>query len=439
MNENNSSGVIRTAHGEKADVSSARPSKLSHNYLAKILCIVAAFVLWLYVMQVESPEFEHVVESVPVSLENASVLRDESGLSVYAGSGNKINVTVAGKKSIVTKLTADDISAYIDLSKVKDAGRHSLEVSVELPEDVTLVEDSLPNVTVYVDEKESISLPVSEKLVNFVLESPYELGEIDFEFDTVNVTGPKNRISNLAGALVTINMENRKSSFVTSADITLIDKMGNLSDMNYLSMSESEMNVTVPIYITKEVPVEVRFKHGLVDPSLVSVTCEPPSFTLKGDAAKFSDGVSVLEKIEIDETTILSTPYTETREVAVRDGITVSAESTEVKITIDYDVSVKTRLMAVREIKVTGAHEDLNYELLSDNLLVTLRGDADQLNALNSTDISAVVDLEGFDPISSGVITRYADITFDSENTDGIFVVGTYPVQVKLNQNESQD
>lgn len=179
MNENNSSGVIRTAHGEKADVSSARPSKLSHNYLAKILCIVAAFVLWLYVMQVESPEFEHVVESVPVSLENASVLRDESGLSVYAGSGNKINVTVAGKKSIVTKLTADDISAYIDLSKVKDAGRHSLEVSVELPEDVTLVEDSLPNVTVYVDEKESISLPVSEKLVNFVLESPYEFGEID--------------------------------------------------------------------------------------------------------------------------------------------------------------------------------------------------------------------------------------------------------------------
>lgn len=435
MNQNNNGGVIRRAVNEKNTVSSSNTH--SRNYLPKILCVVAAFVLWLYVMQVESPEYEHEITSVPVELENAGILHNDAGLSVYAGSGSRINITVAGKKSIVTKLSAEDVKAYIDLSKVKEAGRHSLEVSFDLPDDVTLVGGEPSTVNVYVDETASVSLPVSEKLVNFVLESPYELGEIDFEFDTVTVTGPSNRINDLAGAVVSINMDNRRSSFVTNSAITLVDKLGNATDMNYLSLSESEMQVSVPIYLTREVPIEVRFKHGLVADELVNVTCEPASITVKGDAAKFDDGTALVEKIEIDERMILSTPYTELREVVLRDGLSVSSGSTEVRISVEYDRSVRTREIAVSDIKVTGAHADLEYEVINENILVVLRGKTGELEKIKATDLSATVDLEGFDSESSGVVTKYAAITVDAEDSDGVFVLGTYPVQVKINQNEA--
>lgn len=433
MNKMDKDGVIRSVH-ENSDHTTQKPSR---NYIPKILCVLAAFVLWIYVMQVESPEYEQEITSVPVELENAASLSEASGLSVYSGSGNRISLTVAGKKSIVSKLKAEDVSAYIDLSRVKEAGRHSLDVSVDLPDDVTLVDCEPSTVTVYVDEMDSISLPVSEKLVNFVLESPYELGEIAFEFDTVNVTGPKNRISNLAGAVVTINMEDRKSTFVTNSAITLVDKSGNLSDMNYLSMSESEMNVTVPIYLTKDVPVEVRFKYGLVDASHVKVTCEPSSFSLKGDAAKFSDGTSLIEKIEIDETAVIETPYTEIREVVVRDGLTASAESTSVKITVEYDSTVKTRQIAVSDIKVKGAPSDLKYEIADGNILVMLRGNASEIDSVKASDISATIDLEGFDSSSSGVITKNATVTVNAQDADSVFVLGTYPVKITINSNES--
>ena len=433
MNKMNKDGVIRSVH-ENSDHSTKKPSR---NYISKVLCVLAAFVLWIYVMQVESPDYEQKITSVPVELENAASLSEASGLSVYSGSGNRISLTVAGKKSIVSKLKAEDVNAYIDLSRVKEAGRHSLDVSVDLPDDVTLVDCEPSTVTVYVDEMDSISLPVSEKLVNFVLESPYELGEIDFEFDTVNVTGPKNRISNLAGAVVTINMENRKSTFVTNSSITLVDKSGNLSDMNYLSMSESEMSVTVPIYLTKDVPVEVRFKYGLVDTSHVKVTCEPSSFSLKGDAAKFSDGASLIEKIEIDETAVIETPYTEIREVVIRDGLTASAESTSVKITVEYDSTVKTRQIAVSNIKVKGAPSNLKYEIADDNILVMLRGNASEIDSVKASDISATIDLEGFDSSSSGVITKNATVTVNAQDADSVFVLGTYPVKITINSNES--
>ena len=433
MNKMDKDGVIRSVH-ENSDHTTQKPSR---NYIPKILCVLAAFVLWIYVMQVESPEYEQEITSVPVELENAASLSEASGLSVYSGSGNRISLTVAGKKSIVSKLKAEDVSAYIDLSRVKEAGRHSLDVSVDLPDDVTLVDCEPSTVTVYVDEMDSISLPVSEKLVNFVLESPYELGEIAFEFDTVNVTGPKNRISNLAGAVVTINMEDRKSTFVTNSAITLVDKSGNLSDMNYLSMSESEMNVTVPIYLTKDVPVEVRFKYGLVDASHVKVTCEPSSFSLKGDAAKFSGGTSLIEKIEIDETAVIETPYTEIREVVVRDGLTASAESTSVKITVEYDSTVKTRQIAVSDIKVKGAPSNLKYEIADGNILVMLRGNASEIDSVKASDISATIDLEGFDSSSSGVITKNATVTVNAQDADSVFVLGTYPVKITINSNES--
>ena len=433
MNENIDAGVIRSANENEGTSREKRPSR---HLLPKILCILAAFVLWLYVMQVESPEYEHEITSVAVVLENESVLHSEAGLSVYSGSGNRINVTVAGKKSIVTKLAADDVKAYIDLSHVKGAGRHSLEVSFDLPEDVTLVAVEPATVMVYVDETVSVSLPVSEKLVNFVMESPYELGEIDFEFDTVTVTGPRNKINNLASAVVQLDMEDKRSTFVTSSDILLIDKVGNLADMDYLSLSEQEMNVTVPIYMTRDVPVEVMFMHGLVDPDLIKVTCDPATVELKGDAAKFTDTAVLLDKIEIDDSAILTAPYTVIRQITARDGLKINSDSNEVKITVEYDSKIRTREFSIDKIKINGMKSGLEYTAVDSALLVKLRGLSDEIGKIKATDISAVVDLEDFDAANSGVITKNAEIKVSVTGTDSVFAVGTYPVKVKITQNE---
>ena len=430
MNKKDIGGTVRTA---VSDNSTKISRKRSHNLIPKIFCLLAAFVLWLYVMQVESPEYEDVITSVPVRLENTAALQDSEGLSVYSGTGNSINVRVSGKKSIVSKIKAEDIRAYLDLSIIDVAGRHSLDVLIDLPEGVSLVEAEPRKVPVYVDEIDTITLKVTEKLIDFVLESPYELGKIDFEFDTVTVTGPKNRLASITSAQVAINMSGKKSSFVTTGAISLFDRNGVAVDMSYLSLSATEMNVSVPIYQTKEIPVEVGFKHGLLDPSLVRITTAPETVTVRGDASKFTENASVLEKILIDEKLITSTPYTITLQASAISDIVVAPEDSEIKITIEFDSSLKTKLIKVTDIKAKNADSNLEYEILDESIWVTLRGVASELDLIDSEDITAEIDLSDFEQGNSGVFSRDATIIINSENAGSVFEIGTHPVQIKIN------
>ena len=82
MNKNNAPvTVIRPEEG-------STPMKRGHAWGAKIVCLLLAFIIWLYVMQVDSPKHEEVFHSIPVELTNTQVLDGESGLSVYSGYGN---------------------------------------------------------------------------------------------------------------------------------------------------------------------------------------------------------------------------------------------------------------------------------------------------------------------------------------------------------------
>lgn len=439
MNEKKSSGVIR--HAAHDSETSAKKSTAA-SVVPKILCVFAAFVLWLYVMQVESPEYEYEITSVPVELENARALQDDSGLSVYAGSVNRINVTVAGKKSIVTKLSADDIKATVDLSRIKEAGRHSLDISFDLPEDVTLVSGEPSSVTVYVDETDTVSLPISVKFKDAsVIVKPYESGKPTTDIDTVTVTGPKMRLNELESAVVSIEMASLKSTFTTSAEIFLVDERGNSVDMSYFSMSETMANVTVPIYLEREYQINdlVKFKYGLVDASHVTVSCEPEVLKIKGDAAKLEGDALPFETIEIDETLIGSLPYTETRNITLGDGMTLISDSTQIKITVQYDSTIRTREITVTDIKVTGNHSDLKCEIQNESLSVTLRGPASELDKIKASDVTAMVELDGIDPASSGNISRPAVIKIDAEDAEGVFAIGSNSVQIKLTPSGEDD
>lgn len=160
-NDNEKIGTVREADAVKENGSKNNIG--GKNLIPKILCVVAAFVLWLYVMQVESPEYTETISSVAVSLQNTSVLQSESGLSVYNGGNERINVELSGKKSVISGLKSDDIKAYADVSRIKEAGRHSLDVYVDLPDGVSIVKPEPSTVTVFADETKSVSLPIKEK------------------------------------------------------------------------------------------------------------------------------------------------------------------------------------------------------------------------------------------------------------------------------------
>ena len=137
--------------------------KRKYNIIPKIMCLAAAFVLWLYVMQIDSVDTESTFTGVRVYLENTSEIESRNGLFVYSGDGTLVNVTVTGRKSVINSYTSDDIRVEADLSGVTAAGIYDIKLSARLPNGLTLSGMSADTIPVYVDERDKKTLEVESK------------------------------------------------------------------------------------------------------------------------------------------------------------------------------------------------------------------------------------------------------------------------------------
>ena len=108
------------------------------NVLPKIFCILVAFLIWLYVTAVESPDHEETITFVPIELVGASTIESEHNLSVVSGRDIKIDLVVRGQQSTISKYNVDDYNVIADISGLNSAGRYTIDLHFDMPSGVTL-------------------------------------------------------------------------------------------------------------------------------------------------------------------------------------------------------------------------------------------------------------------------------------------------------------
>ncbi len=399
------------------------------NWIARALCLLIAFVIWLYVMQTDNQEHQETYYSLDVVLTNTAVLEGTNGLSVYSGYGNVIDVTVVGQRSVVRKVTAEDIRVTADVSGITEAGFFAVPIQVTLPSGVSLVSTSQSTVQVYCDEKASKVVGVRARISQFMMASHLEMGELEPEFETVVVTGPKEALDEIEYAQITLELGSISASMTASGKLYLIDKNGARLENPYLKLSRSEVTVQVPVYTYKTLPLTAAYKYGYFNSDNVRVTIVPSTLRVRGDPAVI-DRLTELVVTTIDEKKI-SGEITQLVPLYLDDGV-IAADGTEnVTLTVT-PVGTPTAIFTVTDIDVTGA-VGISYQILDTSLSVTVRGTLEQLSRLRATDFSAVIDLSGYSADSAGVIREPAVIRIDSVYADGVYEIGDYTVQVKLN------
>ncbi len=420
MNQDAGKETVLNAAGE------VRPKRKKSDWVAKVLCLLAAFIIWFYVMQVDSPDHEETF-SVDVTLTNTAAMETVSGLSIYNGYGTTVDVTVTGKKSVIGKLTSEDFRVTADVSSIDVAGFHAVPVNVELPAGLTLSSVSQNTVQIYADEKSSKVVDIRAKIESFV--SQYEVGEPRPAIETVTVTGPKSALDEIEYAQISLTLGNINASMNASGALVLIDKNGGVLNNPYLRLSRKDVLVNIPVYTTKTLPVTVNYKYGYFNDTNVRVTINPQKLALRGDPAVLN-AMSELVATTLDEKRITG-DVTQLVALALPEGMTVHNGAASVLVTVQH-LNTRTASFTVTNIEVTGA-QDLDYELATDALEVTVRGTPQQLAQLKNADFAAVIDLSGYAATSSGEVTTPATILIDSEVAEGVYEIGDYGMKVKLN------
>lgn len=438
MNNDNNENRVDTSEVQAeysadiiSDVDAVPDTKVRRklNIIPKIICLLFAVLIWYYVMQVDNPDYQQTFNGIKVNLVNSDELTNR-GLSIFTGTNYSADLTVSGKKSVISKYTSEDIVVQADILKsYTSPGMQVVDLDVTLPSGLSLVNQD-NTISVFVDEKTSVKIPITvDQRTGATTSGDYEPGTLAPEFSEITVKGPKTIVDNVDHATVKADFSEfgvLESTTTTDGTVVLFNKDGDELSSAYLSIDYTTMKVTFPIYLTRELPLTVSYKNGLYNDSNVSVSITPETAQVKGDASyiKKLDNieVAVIDEKQIEKDKTLTFELVPTDDYTFADDIA----TVDVKIT---NVGTITRIYRVTNFSVNKGGKD--FKITNEYVDVTLRGPAAKLEAISADDITVRCDLSDFNELSNG---EYDATIAISGNPSDVWEIGTYKLTVSVTQ-----
>lgn len=396
--------------------------------IPKIACVFCAFIIWLYVMEVDSPDYTAEFGDVEVKLSGVSALESGYNLSVFSGYDTTVDVSVKGQKSVISRYSSSDINVTADVSDITESGKYTLDLFFDLPSGLTLEKSSLSQINLYVDERASKAIDVRSKLTSVTIPENCELGDLTADSEYVTVTGPKGALDEVDHALVSLDAGSIESSVTMVGEVSLISVSGDVIVNPYLRLSKSDMKVTVPVYTYKEITLAADSKYGFFNSDNTRITIDPPQVTVKGDPNVLSK-LDELTITTLDEKNIKS-DSTLMVKLNLPDNVTLAdGEPSSVNVRVQR-IGCATRSLTVKNIELTGT-QGMDCTLLTTALSVTVVGDEKSVQALSADDITLVADLSDHIAAGSDLLYAAATVKIDSESGE-VYELGTYSIQVRI-------
>ena len=419
MNENEVKNEVLSEDAE--ELASPKKKNKIADFVAKIGCLFIAFFLWYYAAAVDTSLSEDVFTSVPVKIVNTG------SFSVLSGDDVTIDIKVSGKRTLMSRLSAGDITAFVDVSDITEPGKHQCTIQFDLPNGVNLVKASAGSISVYVDDAEMKEIPVKVTVTNYMLEEGYELGLSDITTDVrhIFVKGPKAVLDRIDHARLTADIGRVTRTVRYNGNLTLIDVGGNAVNNSYVTMNVASATATIPVYKYRDVPVTIRYKHGYFNVGNCTVTVNPATVRIRGEA-DVVDAVKL--EYELDEKTISKNTSYDVG-VSLPDSVQNVTGVQNIKLNVELK-GMTTRTLTLYNLTVNNPG-GLSYDTILGPIEVTLCGRTSDLSGITASDITPVVDLSSQSG-GSGTVTAPVLIRIGGAYQGKVYEFGSYTVAVKI-------
>ena len=396
----------------------------------KLICLFIAFVLWIYVMEIDSPDYEHVFEDVPVTVVGTTQLENDKNLSVFSGYDALVDVTVKGQKTVISKYSEKDIIATVDVSEIEKSGMYTLQLFFDTPSGITLIDTSANELNMFIDKRTTANITLEAELKGYTLStSEYALGDVTCEVDTITVTGPESVLNEIDHGLVEVNMgdEQLVQSLTTNGTVVLKNQNGENIESRYVKLSKPTVQVNVPVYGFKDVLLKTVTKHGFYTKDNSTVTVTPETVRVKGEPAVLQN-LNHIELATIDEKLVNDNTDLIVDIPLPENVYAVEGQPTEANISVELNGFTK-KTFIVDNIKIRNS-EGKKVKALDESVAVTVMGESELMKDLTAEDITVSVDFTSFKE-NIGIVYAAADIEFDVKSDGIIYEIGVYSVQIQ--------
>jgi YbbR domain-containing protein len=360
-------------------------------FIIRVCCIIAAFILWLFITSTENPISDYKIKNIPVQLVNMDIL-DDSNLTLVPGQELEIDLSIKGANtSILLDKKAEDFTVVADLSAYAlKAGEQKIPIEIRRsPDNINVVNSDSLFIKVNLDKLIETKLPINFNIIGKPKEG-YFASEPQLSQDNATVVGGSKFVSTVKEIIVEENIQDAESDVIKSYKLIPVDSKG--KEISEVIVKPSNINVKIPIRKTKTVGVKVK-TIGKLNTKYVleSIKVLPERFDITGSAEALNN-IEYLNTESVDLSKISKTTTIDVK-VTIPGGLSLVNATSEATVKVQINVIKIVKKNISLDIKYVNL--DSNYEVkpLNNKSELVVSASETIINSLDLSEFSATVDL----------------------------------------------
>jgi len=363
------------------------------------MAIFFAVILWSYVLTVENPVRERLIEDVTVRYTNVEDLKAK-GLAISGSLSeilNSVDIKVEVHQNDLKYLSNKNIYAYIDLSTINGTGEHIINITATSTYGKVL-DISPSEITLFVDNLVNRTIPVTVETTGSVAQGYYAYDPV-ITPGVVPIEGARVDVEKVVSSVCYIDLDGLNKSYSESVEVVLLDIDGNPLDHTMFTGSVPSVIVDLNILAKKTVPIDTsQMLLGVEELApgyeLSDITVEPETVEILGEKSLL-DTISSIELMQYsvsgaDEDIVTLLGF------KLPDGVSLLGEGqVQVYISIKEIIEVKTYEGIFIQAKNLGSGMSALFE--PETVDITIIAGMNQIALLFKEDIIPYVDLDGFE------------------------------------------
>lgn len=259
--------------------------------------LLSAVIIWVYVVYEINPTFETTIKNVPITYIRYSEEFENGKIVLSSSSHESANIRIKGKRTLLSKVSRDDINCTVDMSSVTSSGTHRIPLNVSFNvSGIELVSKDPYSLNAEVEDVVTKEIEISVDTIG-VPASGYIYDSVEYSLDKVRISGAKGIISKVKKAEVKVDISDKSESRSGRYKIILKDKDGNEIDEKGITKNISYIEVKYNISALKEVKIKPQLSSEKnAQGKKVTATVNPETVKILGSKGSLADVEEILTK-----------------------------------------------------------------------------------------------------------------------------------------------
>lgn len=359
--------------------------------IIKILCIIAATILWLYTSNDENTSTTYRISNISIEVINQDYLM-QSGLTLLPGQNFSTSLRITGKPTDIYSVKADQFKIVADLSVYalrKGDNRIPITIVKRPGVDISIINDNNMWISVEVDNYIEKTIPVQVITKGNVKNGFYGEKPV-VKPESVVISGAEQYVSTVAQVLTEVDLNNLDKSSTFTSTLKAADKAGR--EIEDVKVSPAVAEITLPIQMVKEVGINIKTTGNVPeDRVLKSINLSKDKIKITGDT-NILNGINSIDTEAIDLSKIQEDKSSITTRLVLPSNIKLVEVDNIITLEVILDRIIEKNLTF--NIKTLKLQEGLNAKLETTSVVVLISGGKDLINELENNALEANVNLD---------------------------------------------